>query len=254
MTDAVLEVRGLRVWFPVRKGVFARAVGNVKAVDGVSFALGRGETLGIVGESGSGKTTVARAIVGLQRPTAGDVLAHGRVSMVFQDPLGSLNPRMTLRESVDEVLRANRPNEFSAAGLLSMAGMGADSHDRYPHEISGGQRQRACIARALASSPDILVCDEAVSALDLSVRATVLDLLARLKARFGLSMVFVTHDLGVARHVADRIAVMHGGRIVESGPAAAVLGAPREAYTRSLVAAVPRIATPPLRQDGAKMV
>lgn len=254
MTDAVLEVRGLRVWFPVRKGVFARVVGYVKAVDGVSFALGRGETLGIVGESGSGKTTVARAIVGLQRPTAGDARAHGRVSMVFQDPLGSLNPRMTLRESVDEILRANRPNEFSAAELLSMVGMESDAHDRYPHEISGGQRQRACIARALASRPDILICDEAVSALDLSIRATVLDLLAQLKARFGLSMVFVTHDLGVAKHIADRIIVMHGGRIVESGLAADVLGAPRDAYTRSLVAAVPRIATPPLRQDGAKMV
>ena len=239
--EPAAEAAGLKVWFPVRKGVFARTVGWVKAVDGVSFALRRGETLAVVGESGSGKTTVARVVAGLQRPTAGRVDVRGRVAMVFQDPLGSLNPRFTSRATLDETLRANRPNDFTAESLLEMVGLGADALDRYPHELSGGQRQRVCIARALASRPEILVCDEAVSALDLSVRASVLDLLTRLKDRLGLSMMFITHDLGVARHVADRVLVMHRGRVVEEGAADDVLAAPRDAYTRALVAAVPRI-------------
>jgi len=237
----ILDVQGLKVWFPVKKGVFARTAGYVKAVDGVSFVLTRGETLGVVGESGSGKTTLARVIAGLQKPTDGAVRLKGRVSMVFQDPLGSLNPRLTTRAAIGEVLRANRPNDFTAETLMEMVGLGSDALDRYPHEFSGGQRQRICIARALASRPELLICDEAVSALDISVRATVLDLLDALKRRLSLSLLFITHDLGVVRHVADRILVMHRGKVVESGAADAVLKSPQAAYTRELIAAVPRL-------------
>ncbi len=243
VTEAdILNVRNLCVWFPVKKGVFARTVGYIRAVDGVSFSLRRGETLGVVGESGSGKTTIARVIAGLQKPTNGEFSLDGRVSMVFQDPLGSLNPRLTTRATIEEVLRLNRPNAFAAQELLELVGLDASSLDRYPHEFSGGQRQRICIARALAARPDLLVCDEAVSALDISIRATVLDLLADLKCRLSLSLLFITHDLGVVRHIADRILVMHHGRVVEEGTADAVLRAPNDSYTRALIASVPRIA------------
>ena len=243
VTEAdILNVRNLRVWFPVKKGVFARTVGYIRAVDGVSFSLRRGETLGVVGESRSGKTTIARVIAGLQKPTNGEFSLDGRVSMVFQDPLGSLNPRLTTRATIEEVLRLNRPNAFAAQELLELVGLDASALDRYPHEFSGGQRQRICIARALAARPDLLVCDEAVSALDISIRATVLDLLADLKCRLSLSLLFITHDLGVVRHIADRILVMHHGRVVEEGTADAVLRAPNDSYTRALIASVPRIA------------
>lgn len=243
VTEAdILNVRNLRVWFPVKKGVFARTVGYIRAVDGVSFSLRRGETLGVVGESGSGKTTIARVIAGLQKPTNGEFSLDGRVSMVFQDPLGSLNPRLTTRATIEEVLRLNRPNAFAAQELLELVGLDASALDRYPHEFSGGQRQRICIARALAARPDLLVCDEAVSALDISIRATVLDLLADLKCRLSLSLLFITHDLGVVRHIADRILVMHHGRVVEEGTADTVLRAPDDSYTRALIASVPRIA------------
>ena len=240
----MLEVRDLKVWFPVRKGVFGRTVGHVKALDGVSMSLERGETLGIVGESGSGKTTLARVIVGLQKPTAGTVRLDGRVGMVFQDPLGSLNPRMTVRATLEETSRGE-----SAERLLSMVGLDADALDKYPHEFSGGQRQRICIARAISVKPDILVCDEAVSALDLQVRSQILDLLAELKERLGLSMLFITHDLGVVQHVAKRIIVMHRGKIVEEGPCTDVLSSPRDPYTQRLVAAVPRISDPACRDQ-----
>lgn len=243
VTEAdILNVRNLRVWFPVKKGVFARTVGYIRAVDGVSFSLRRGETLGVVGESGSGKTTIARVIARLQKPTNGEFSLDGRVSMVFQDPLGSLNPRLTTRATIEEVLRLNRPNAFAAQELLELVGLDASALDRYPHEFSGGQRQRICIARALAARPDLLVCDEAVSALDISIRATVLDLLADLKCRLSLSLLFITHDLGVVRHIADRILVMHHGRVVEEGTADTVLRAPNDSYTRALIASVPRIA------------
>ena len=242
--DALLEVRDLRVWFPVRAGVFARTVGHVKAVDGVSFSLRRGETLGVVGESGSGKSTVARVVAGLQRPTGGSVLLRGRVGMVFQDPLGSLNPRMTVRSALAEALRGPDAGETAPADLLDAVGLGADALDKYPHELSGGQRQRVCIARAIARRPDLLVCDEAVSALDLSVRAQVLDLLAGLRDRLSLSLLFITHDIGVVRHIASRLIVMHRGRIVEEGPCARVVDDPREPYTRYLMDAVPRIGKP----------
>ena len=243
----ILEIEDLKVWFPVKKGVFARTVGHVKAVDGVSFDLHRGETLGIVGESGSGKTTVARVIAGLQKPTAGTVALGGKVAMVFQDPLGSLNPRMTVRATLEEALeisQSNNPNNPSIEQLLEMVGLDETALDKYPHEFSGGQRQRVCIARAIACRPELLICDEAVSALDLSIRAQVLELLADLKDRLKLSILFITHDLGVVQHVADRIVVMNRGKIAEEGPCGQVLKAPREEYTRFLMSSVPKIGKP----------
>ena len=240
--DDVLEIRDLKVWFPIRKGVFARTVGYVKAVDGVSFRMRRGETLGVVGESGSGKSTIARVVSGLQRPTAGEVKLGGRVGMVFQDPLGSLNPRMTVRATLGEVPGCRGGERHSE--LLSLVGLDATALDKYPHEFSGGQRQRICIARAIAARPDLLICDEAVSALDLAIRSQVLDLLGDLKARLGLSLMFITHDLGVVQHMADSLIVMHSGKIVEEGDCAEVLRSPKAEYTRYLMESVPRIGKP----------
>ena len=238
--DELIEIRDLRVWFPIRKGVFSRTTGYVKAVDGVSFALRRGETLGVVGESGSGKSTLARVIAGLQKPTGGEVRLDGRIGMVFQDPLGSLNPRMTVRSTLDEASRGGE----SAAWLLETVGLDATALDKYPHEFSGGQRQRICIARAIAVRPDVLICDEAVSALDLQIRSQILDLLSDLKSRLGLSLLFITHDLGVVQHIADRLIVMHHGKVVEEGDCGQVLREPRADYTRSLIDAVPSIGVP----------
>lgn len=245
----ILDVRDLRVWFPVKKGVFARTVGHVKALDGVSFSLRRGLTLGVVGESGSGKSTLARVITGLQPPTSGSFAVDGRVAMVFQDPLGSLNPRMTVRATLRESLELSGDRTGGASGgsvarLLELVGMDGSALDKYPHEFSGGQRQRVCIARALASAPELLICDEAVSALDLSIRAQVLDLLAELKRRLGLSLLFITHDLGVVQHIADRVLVLNRGKAIEEGPCGQVLKAPREEYTRYLLRSVPRIGKP----------
>ena len=237
--DVVLEVRDLRVWFPVRKGVFSRTVGYVKAVDGVSLDLRRGETLGVVGESGSGKTTLARVVAGLQKATGGTVRLNGRVAMVFQDPLGSLNPRFTVRATLDEATRGG-----DVVGLLEMVGLDASALDKYPHEFSGGQRQRICLARAVAAHPSILICDEAVSALDLSIRAQILALLDDLRRKLSLSILFITHDLGVVQHVADRVVVMQFGHMIEEGPCGQVLRAPREDYTRFLMASVPKIGKP----------
>ena len=238
----ILEVRDLHVWFPVKKGIFARTVGQVKAVNGVSFKLHRGETLGVVGESGSGKSTVARVITGLQKSTEGSFTLNGKVAMVFQDPLGSLNPRMTIRATLEEPLRGRSGKDSaSPLDLLQMVGLDVTALDKYPHEFSGGQRQRICIARAIATRPELLVCDEAVSALDLSVRAQILELLGELKHKLGLSLLFITHDLGVVQHVADRVIVMNRGKIIEEGPCGQVLKAPREEYTRYLLSSVPKI-------------
>ena len=244
--ENILEVRDLKVWFPIKKGIFSRTSGHVKAVDGVSFELHRGETLGVVGESGSGKSTVARVITGLQKPTEGSFRLNGRVAMVFQDPLGSLNPRMTIFSILNEALAAKRAQRGrrEILELLDLVGIGEDALDKYPHEFSGGQRQRICIARAIAAKPELLVCDEAVSALDLSIRAQVLDLLEDLKKKLGLSLLFITHDLGVVQHIADRILVMNRGKIIEEGPCGQVLKAPREEYTRYLISSVPKIGKP----------
>ena len=239
--DNILEIKGLKVWFPIKKGVFARTVGQVKAVDGVSFELHCGETLGVVGESGSGKSTVARVITGLQKPTDGSFELRGKVAMVFQDPLGSLNPRMTIRAILQEAISQRQSNKQTIEQLLQMVGLDAAALDKYPHEFSGGQRQRICIARAIATGPELLICDEAVSALDLSVRAQILDLLEDLKRKLGLSLLFITHDLGVVQHIADRVVVMNRGKIIEEGPCGQVLRAPREEYTRYLLSSVPKI-------------
>ena len=254
--ENILEVRDLRVWFPIKKGIFSRTRGHVKAVDGVSFELHRGETLGVVGESGSGKSTVARVITGLQKPTGGSFNLSGRVAMVFQDPLGSLNPRMTVRAVLGEATRVSglktkalprkdiRCETDDVSELLRMVGLDASALDKYPHEFSGGQRQRICIARAIAAKPELLICDEAVSALDLSIRAQVLELLEDLKKELGLSLLFITHDLGVVQHIADWILVMNRGKIIEEGSCGQVLKTPREEYTRYLISSVPKIGKP----------
>ena len=239
--DNILEIKDLKVWFPIKKGVFARTVGQVKAVDGVSFELHCGETLGVVGESGSGKSTVARVITGLQKPTDGSFELRGKVAMVFQDPLGSLNPRMTIRAILQEAISQRQSNKQTIEQLLQMVGLDAAALDKYPHEFSGGQRQRICIARAIATGPELLICDEAVRALDLSVRAQVPELLEDLKRKLGLSLLFITHDLGVVQHIADRVVVMNRGKIIEEGPCGQVLKAPREEYTRYLLSSVPKI-------------
>jgi peptide/nickel transport system ATP-binding protein len=258
---ALLEVTDLVKHFPVKRGLlFDREIDRVRAVDGVSFSVARGETLGLVGESGSGKSTLSRAVLGLLAPTSGSVRFEGReiaglsrrqmrplrpeMQMVFQDPYASLNPRRRVGQIVGEPLRI----QGRASGaelrrdvheLLDRVGLSPEHYGRYPHEFSGGQRQRIGIARALALRPKLIVADEPVSALDVSIRAQILALLAELQEEFGLTYVFVAHDIGVVRHVSDRIAVMHEGKIVEQGPADQVCERPAHAYTRTLLAAVP---------------
>lgn len=258
--DALLDVRALAKHFPIRRGFFGREVGAVRAVDGVSFWLRRGETLGLVGESGSGKTTAGRTILRLLEPTAGTAVFDGkdvfgldddglrrlrrRAQIVFQDPFGSLNPRMTVGDAIREVLRVHGLARGRAAvarthELLNLVGLPPGHAGRYPHEFSGGQRQRVGIARALSVEPEFIVCDEPVSALDVSVQAQVLNLLEDLQAKFGLAFLFIAHDLSVVEHVSDRIAVMYLGRIVEIGNAADVIRDPAHPYTRALLSAVP---------------
>ncbi len=258
--DALLVVRGLRKEFPVRRGVLGRVVSRIRAVDGVSFWVRRGETLGLVGESGSGKTTTGRTLLRLIEPTAGTALFDGRdifamsrqelrrlrrrAQIVFQDPYGSLNPRMTVGDTLLEVLRVHGIARGAAARrrvaeLLELVGLSPEHANRYPHEFSGGQRQRIGIARALSVEPEFIVCDEPVSALDVSVQAQVLNLLMDLRDRLGLAYLFIAHDLGVIDHVSDRIAVMYRGRIVEIGDRDDVVRNPKHPYTRSLLSAVP---------------
>ncbi len=221
----------------------ARAGGVVHAVDGVSFVVEHGETLAIVGESGSGKTTVARLVLRLVKPTAGRIRFQGqRVQMVFQDPYASLDPRMTAGTIVAEplvVARRRHEAKQRVPELFELVGLGAEHTDRYPHELSGGQRQRVGIARALALEPDLVVLDEPVSALDVSIQAQILNLLADLQARLSLSYLFIAHDLSVVHHVADRIAVMHLGKIVESATTAELFASPAHPYTQALLSAVP---------------
>jgi peptide/nickel transport system ATP-binding protein/oligopeptide transport system ATP-binding protein len=260
--EPLLRVRGLTKHFPIDRGVMLRRnVGAVRAVDGIEFEVMRGETFGIVGESGSGKSTTARLIARLIEPTAGKVWFAGRditalhgaglkpirreLQMVFQDPYSSLNPRKTIGSIVAEPLVIHRVEPDRAARkravqeLMDTVGLNPEHYNRYPHEFSGGQRQRVGIARALALGPKLLIADEPVSALDVSIQAQVLNLLRDLQRRLGLTMVFISHDLSVIRHMCDRIAVMHDGRIVEVASNEALYSAPREPYTRELLAAVP---------------
>jgi oligopeptide transport system ATP-binding protein len=256
----LLEVVDLKMHFPVRRGLLQRRVGTVKAVDGVSFHLRKGETLGLVGESGCGKTTVGRAILRLLEPTAGSVLFDGRdvlampsaelrqarrrIQIIFQDPGGSLNPRMRVGRLVGEPLEVHglaKGDELreEVGALLERCGLWRGAADRYPHEFSGGQRQRIGIARALALRPDFIVCDEPTSALDVSVQSQILNLLGDLQKEFGLSYLFISHDMAVIHHICDRIAVMWNGRIVEEGDRDRIINRPEHPYTRALLSAVP---------------
>ena len=259
----LLEVRGLTTWFPIRAGVLRRPVAWVRAVDGVDLDVPAGRTVALVGESGCGKTTVGRSILRLVEPRAGRVRFAGhdllalppralralrrQIQIVFQDPLAALDPRFRIGEAVAEGMEAHGVGADAAeraeraAALLRRVGLDPSLLSRYPHELSGGQRQRVCIARALAPGPRLLICDESVSALDVSIQAQILNLLRDLQEELGLAYLFISHDLGVVRHLADRVAVMYLGRIVEEGPAERVLGEPRHPYTRALLDAVPSL-------------
>ena len=260
--ETLLEVRNLKKHFPVTEGfVFQKTVGNVKAVDGVSFTIMRGETLGLVGESGCGKTTTGRCVLQLDRPTAGEIVFEGvnleqlsnkeltpwrqKVQVIFQDPYSSLNPRMKTGSILGEPMRIHGIEPDSSrrnrriAELLTICGLPAKFADRYPHEMSGGQRQRVGIARALSLNPDFIICDEAVSALDVSIQAQVINLLEDLREEFELTYLFIAHDLSVVHHLCDRVAVMYLGKIVELAESDELFDNPLHPYTRALLSAVP---------------
>jgi oligopeptide transport system ATP-binding protein len=257
----LLEVQDLKVHFPIREGmIFERHVGDIRAVDGISFSMSRGETLGLVGESGCGKSTTGRAIIRLYNPTAGRVFFDGvdtttldrsglkgmrrRMQMIFQDPYASLDPRMTAGGIVAEPLDihgmgAKRERQERVRELLATVGLNPDYAERYPHEFSGGQRQRIGVARALALEPDLVIADEPISALDVSIQAQIINLLERLQGRLGLAYLFIAHDLSVVRHISDRIAVMYLGRIVEVAGSKELNTAPLHPYTVALLSAIP---------------
>ena len=260
--DVLVSVRGLKMHFPVTEGaLFPRVVGAVKAVDGVSFDIRRGETLGLVGESGCGKTTTGRCILQLERPTEGEILFDGvslagldrkglsslrrRIQVVFQDPFSSLNPRMKVGDIIGEPIHVHGIEPDRAARnkrvreLLTVCGLPAKFADRYPHEMSGGQRQRVGIARALSLRPDFIVCDEAISALDVSIQAQIINLLEDLREEFNLTYLFIAHDLSVVRHLCHRVAVMYLGKVVELADCDELYGNPLHPYTRALLEAVP---------------
>jgi ABC-type oligopeptide transport system ATPase subunit len=262
MSEPLLKVRGLRKSYPIRGGFWGRGGEEFVAVDGIDLDIAPGETLGLVGESGCGKTTTGRCILRLIEPSAGEIQFDGQdvlqlergalrrmrrqMQIVFQDPYGSLNPRMTIGAAIEEPLIVHRLGDRDERRsrvdeLLRRVGLSGDHAQRYPHEFSGGQRQRIGIARALAVNPRFIVADEPVSALDVSIQAQVLNLLAELQEELGLSYLFIAHDLAVVEHLSHRIAVMKAGKIVETGPTEAIVGSPQHPYTRQLLAAVPRL-------------
>jgi oligopeptide transport system ATP-binding protein len=259
-TDDIVQVEDLKVHFPTRSGIFQTEVGTVKAVDGVTFQVRRGETLGLVGESGCGKSTTGRALIRLREPTAGTVRFDGvdlasldtkslrkmrrRMQIIFQDPYGSLDPRMTVGSIISEPIDTHHLAQGDArrervADLLRIVGLDPAYVNRYPHEFSGGQRQRVGVARARAVEPEFIVCDEPISALDVSIQAQVLNLLTDLREQLGLTYLFIAHDLSVVKHISDRVAVMYLGKIVELGPPDIMYARPGHPYTRALLSAVP---------------
>lgn len=265
----LLEVKHLKLYYPVNRSWFHRKA-FVRAVDDVSFTLESGETLGLVGESGCGKSSLGRTLVRLEKPTAGEIILNGKnilelkgsalrrerknFQMIFQDPYGSLNPRLTVLQALDEVLRLHSRRSAAerkerALELLGLVGLEKELLYRYPHQFSGGQRQRIGIARALAAEPELIIADEPVSALDVSVQAQIINLLKDIQSKTGAAFLFIAHDLAVVEHISSRILVMYLGRIVESGPAREVCGAPRHPYTKALLSAAPRIGS-----DGKKRI
>lgn len=272
MTVPVLQVKGLKKYFPVLSGLFRKQVGDIKAVDGVDFTIHSGKVLGMVGESGSGKSTAARTAIRLIEPTAGESLFEGEplyllpssqmkrlrkdIQIVFQDPYASLNPRKSIRENMGEallfhgVVDTRDEQADCVAETLRQVGLSPDVMSRYPHEFSGGQQQRICIGRAIALRPKLIVCDEAVSALDVSIQAQILNLLSELKERLNLSYLFISHDLSVIRHISDDIVVLYQGKIVESKSTEALFEDPSDQYTKTLLSAIPRLQPRRKRMNG----
>lgn len=259
----LLRVRHLKKYFPITKGLLRTNVGYIKAVDDISFDIAESEVLGLVGESGSGKSTAARAAIRLIEPTSGEITFQGQdvmamslntirkklrreIQIVFQDPYASLNPRKSIAESLGEgliyhgLVKTSEEMEVYLEEILRKIGLRNDVLGRYPHELSGGQQQRICIGRAIAMRPKLIICDEAVSALDISVRAQILNLLLDLKEEFGLSYLFISHDLSVVRYMSKRMIVMYRGKIVEEGDTESIFNDPQQAYTKALLAAIPK--------------
>ncbi|MBF0099833.1 MAG: ATP-binding cassette domain-containing protein [Desulfobacterales bacterium] len=255
----IIEIHDLKTWFPIRKGFFSKIQGHIKAVDGVSFRINKGETLGLVGESGCGKTTLGRTLVGLEKEKEGTAFFEGnnlftmkhsdkkrvrpKIQMIFQDPLNSLNPRMNVLDIITEGLvyynRIEDSREAHAIRLLNQVGLSAEALYRYPHEFSGGQCQRISIARAISIHPDFIVCDEVVSALDVSVQAQIINLLRDLQETYQLSYLFISHNLCVVSHIAHNVCVMYLGKVMEYGPVTEVIDHPKHPYTQALISAVP---------------
>ena len=268
-SDNILEVRDLKKHFPIKAGLFGHVVGQVRAVDGVSFCIRRGTTMGLVGESGCGKTTVGKTILRLNDKTSGDVLFNGeeifdlgshelramrpRIQIIFQDPYSSLSPRMPVGEIIGEAVKEHGivpENEFDdyITRIMESCGLQAYHKDRYPHEFSGGQRQRICIARAIALKPDFIVCDEPVSALDVSIQAQIINLLVDLQKEFGLAYLFISHDLSVVEHISDTVGVMYLGSMAEYGKTEDIFSNPLHPYTKALFSAIP-VPDPTVKMD-----
>lgn len=274
MNEPLLEVSGLKKYFPVTAGILKHHVAVIKAVDGVDFSVNKGEVVGMVGESGCGKSTVARAAIRLIEPTGGEINFLGQsilgmtklqlkkmrkeVQMVFQDPYASLNPRKTIGESIGEALlyhkivRTRAEQTDRIAEVLQQIGLSPDVMNRYPHQFSGGQQQRICIGRAIAMNPKLIICDEAVSALDVSVQAQILNLLNELKEKLGLSYLFISHDLSIVRHICDRVVVLYLGKVMESGSTEEIFNYPKHPYTQALLSASPK-ANPKEHKDRIRL-